>query len=166
MLRSYLMAYGPATLHDFSHWAGLPVPEAKVAGELLKEELMEVDVEDKKSLILREDYAQLRNSALEGRRLHLLPNFDAYLLAHAEKGHLVAPRFYKRVYRNQGWISPVVLLNGRVIGIWSIQRKGKRCSLGMEQFESFSKNIRAMIEEEAASLGRFLETSFEFKFTR
>ena len=166
LLRSYLRVYGPATLQDFSHWAGLSVLDAKAAGNWLNEELSEITVEGKKALILRDDYAQLRNSALEGRQLRLLPNFDAYLLAHAEKGHLVDPRFYKRVYRNQGWISPVVLLNGKVIGIWSIQRKGRRCSLEIEQFESFSKIIRAMIEAEAASLGRFMETSWEIKFHR
>jgi hypothetical protein len=54
--------------------------------------------------------------------VRLLPAFDAFLLAHATKDHIVDPRFYKRVYRNQGWISPVVLVGGRIAAVWSIQR--------------------------------------------
>lgn len=166
LLRRYLSAYGPATLHDFSKWAGLPVPEAKAAGELLKEELVEVNVEGNAALILRDDYDQLRNSALGGQNLRLLPNFDAYLLAHVEKDHLVDSRYYKRVYRNQGWISPVILLNGKVIGLWSIQRRARRPELEIEPFENFPKKIRGMIEEEADSLARFHETIWEIKFLR
>ena len=58
-------------------------------------------------------------------------------------------------------ISAVVLLNGRVIGVWSIERKGKRCVLEIEPFENFSKKVRTMIGEEASSLEKFLETSLE-----
>ena len=166
LMRRYFTAYGPATLHDFSKWAGMAVPEGKAAGELLKEELMEVNVEGKAALILRSDYAQLRNSALDGHTLRLLPNFDPYMLAHVEKDHLVDSRCYKRVYRNQGWISPVILLNGRVIGMWSIQRGTKQSVLEVEPFENFSKKIRIMMEEEAASLARFHESTFEIKFRK
>jgi hypothetical protein len=38
--------------------------------------------------------------------------------------------------------------------------------LEIEPFENFSKKIRTRIEEEAASLGRFQETSWEIKFRR
>ena len=37
---------------------------------------------------------------------------DPYLLAHRDKDHLLSAEHYKRVYRNQGWISPVVLIDG------------------------------------------------------
>ena len=58
------------------------------------------------------------------------------------------------------------LLNGRVIGIWSYARRGKGLSLEVELFEKLSKTIHAQIEEEAASLGGFLETSWEIRFSR
>jgi Winged helix DNA-binding domain len=166
LLGRFFSAYGPATLHDFCKWAGMAVPEGKAAGELLKEELVEVNVDGNSALILRDDLAQLRNSSFQGATLRLLPNFDPYMLAHVEKDHLVDPRNYKRVYRNQGWISPVILLNGRVIGLWSIQRGAKKPTLEIEPFENISRKIRTSIEEEAASLGRFHETSWEIKFHR
>lgn len=159
VLRRYLRAYGPATLQDFFKWAGMPMQEARAAWQSLKEELAEVNVEEKKMWILREDQRRLANSELDGQILRLLPHFDPYLLGHADKNHVVDAQNYKRVYRNQGWISPVVLLNGRVIGIWSYTRRGKQFSLEIKPFEKFSKTINARIEEEAASLGDFLETA-------
>jgi uncharacterized protein YcaQ len=166
LLRRYLRAYGPATVQDFSKWAGMPMPEARAVWKLFEEELVEVNIEDKKGWLLREDHRQLANSDHGDQILRLLPHFDPYLLGHADKNHLVKAQNYKRVYRNQGWISPVVLLNGRIIGIWSYTRRAKQLSLEIEPFEKFSKTVHAKIEAEAASLGGFLETAWEVKFHR
>jgi len=163
LLRRYLKAYGPATLHDFSRWTGMNIPETKEVWESCKDELLEVDCEDGKKFILREDYEELRDSALTTHVLRLLPHFDVYLLGHADKNHLVHSGNYKRVYRNQGWISPVILLDGGIIGVWSYTRRAKNWLLEIAPFEKFSKTVRAKIEEEAASLGEFLGASREIK---
>ncbi|MDZ7344701.1 MAG: winged helix DNA-binding domain-containing protein [candidate division KSB1 bacterium] len=166
LLRRYLRAYGPATVHDFSKWTGMSTKEAKAVWESRQEELVEVSAEHKRAWLLREDDDELTNSSLDDQILRLLPHFDPYLLGHAEKDHLVDSIHYKRVYRNQGWISPVVLLNGRVIGVWSYRRGRKRSYLEIEPFEKFSKSIRRKVEEEAAGLGDFLETLWEIKFNQ
>jgi hypothetical protein len=164
LLRRYLRVNGPATLRDFSKWSGIPTKEAGGVWESVKDELIEVAIEDTKAFMLQEDFRELAKSALDDQVLRLLPHFDPYMLGHAEKDYLVEASHYKRVYSNQGWISPVVLLNGRVIGVWSYKRGGKRWSLEIEPFEKFSKSLRAKIEEETTSLGKFLETSWEIKF--
>ena len=164
LLRRYLGSYGPATVRDFSKWTGFSSPEAKAVWESLEEELAEVSVEGGKAFILREDLDELADSRLGHETVRLLPNFDSYLLAHADKNHLVGARYYKRVYRQQGWVSPVVLLNGRVIGTWSYARRGKRLSLEVAPFENFSRLIRTRVEEEAAGLGGLLETPWEITF--
>lgn len=166
LYRRYLSAYGPATLQDFSKWSGISMQEARAAWETLKEELMEIDIEDQKGWILRKDYSAVADCHVERESVRLLPSFDPFLLAHAEKNHLVDSRCYKRVYRNAGWISPVVLLNGRVVGIWSHKRRADRVFLECEPFENFSKSIRTKIEEEAGSLARFLAIPFEIKFCK
>jgi hypothetical protein len=164
LLCCYLRAYAPATARDFSKWTGMTMQEVKPVWESMQEELVAISVENKKGWLLREDYDELTNSSLDDQTLRLLPHFDPYLLGHAEKDHLVDAAHYKRVYRNQGWISPVVLLNGRIVGVWSYHRAGTRLCLEIEPFAKFSKSIRRKIEEEAAGLGDFLETSWEIKF--
>jgi len=69
LLRRYLRTYGPATLRDFSRWAGISMKDGKIFGESLQEELLEVHVEDTKGAdqtgwILREDYDELTKRKL------------------------------------------------------------------------------------------------------
>lgn len=135
LLRRYLSAYGPATLQDFCRWSGISMKEATPIWRSLDGELVEVSIEDKRASVLRKDYERLLNASLREPVLRLLPGFDPYMLAHAEKDHLVDDALYKRVYRNQGWISPVVFLNGKVIGIWSAARRGKGSSFEVELFQ-------------------------------
>jgi hypothetical protein len=84
----------------------------------------------------------------------------------AAKDHLVERAHYKRVYRNQWWISPVILIGSRVVGIWSHSRKGKGIAVEIQPFEKFPKKVRALIEEEAASLACFLDATHSIKYSR
>jgi uncharacterized protein YcaQ len=164
LLRKYLRAYGPATLHDFAHWAGLPMQEVKPLRALLGPELAEIPCDKKNCLLLREDVAILNSSSAPRTSIRLLPHFDAYLLAHREKDHLLSPKHYKRVYRNQGWISPVVLIDGAVAGVWSYKPQNKKLLVEIEPFGKFSKAERAGIEREAESLALFFESELELRF--
>lgn len=165
LFRRFLRAYGPATVRDFAKWTGLPMRTARAAMEPVKHDLLEVEVEGRSALILRQDEEQLLKSALDEPVLRLLPNFDTYLLAHAEKDHLVERQHYKKVYRNQGWISPVVLLNGKVIGTWSLARPAKRAAtlwrLEIEPFEKLSASLMKRVGAEADSLGKFLDAQWK-----
>src|SRR5207247_9992815 len=96
----------------------------------LEPELAPIDVGGRIGLVLREDLPALRRAKFEGPVVRLLPSFDAFLLGVKDKSHLVDPGHYKRVYRPQGWLSPVVLVDGRVGGLWSHQREGGRLAAG------------------------------------
>lgn len=155
-LRRYLSAYGPASAKDFSKWAGITVPEARATCRLLKDELIRVRWDHRRGWLLQQDLEVLRQIPVKRQSVRLLGHFDSYLLGHADTDHLVDTARYKRVYRNAGWISPVVLRNGRVIGVWSQKRRAQRILLEIEPFERLSQRIRSMIRKEAESLGKFL----------
>lgn len=161
LFRKYLKAYGPATLTDFSHWSGMPMSEVRPLPALLAEELAEIEVDKRKCLLLRVDIQALESSVERKSCVRLLPHFDPYLLAHREKDHLLEAKHYKRVYRNQGWISPVVLVEGSVAGTWSYRLKGKRLLVTVEPFAKPSRAVRSEIAQEAESLAGFLESALE-----
>lgn len=146
LLRRYLRAYGPATLQDFSRWSGISTKEVKPVWDGVLPDLVEVSIEGAKAWILREDLSSLQAGRMQGQVVHLLPSFDSYLLAHVNKDHLVHPQHYKRVFRNQGWLSPVILLNGRVVGIWVLKTAGKKKSVQTELFEKVSRAVSREIE--------------------
>ena len=164
LLRKYLRAYGPATLPDFSHWAGIPMQEVKPLRAVLEAELAEIPGDKKNCILLREDVAALNNSSATEPCIRLLPIFDSYLLAHREKDHLLRPHHYKRVYRNQGWISPVVLIDGVIAGVWANKFQNKNMFVEIEPFGKLSKATKAGIAREAEHMAAFLDSKLDLKF--
>ena len=61
-----------------------------------------------------------------------------------------------KVYRAQGWIAPVVLVDGRATAVWKHAREGDHLRIKVAKFESISPRIAAAIREEARDLGHFL----------
>jgi len=164
LLRKYLRAYGPATLTDFSHWSGISMQEVKPLRPLLEAELAEIPGDNKSCFLLREDVAALDRSSASKLCIRLLPSFDSYLLAHRDKDHLLSAQHYKRVYRNQAWISPVVLIDGAIAGVWSHKLQNKKLLVGIDPFGQLSRTARAGIEREAVSLARFFESDLDLQF--
>jgi hypothetical protein len=164
LLRKYLRAYGPATLQDFSHWSGIPISEVRPLRAQLGEEFIEIDAGGRKSLLHEDDLALLDKKSPAGQALRLLPHFDPYLLAHREKEHLLSRAHYKRVYRNQGWISPVLLIDGGIAGVWSYRIQGRRLLVTIEPFARLAAGARSRISLEAQALGAFLALPAEVAF--
>jgi hypothetical protein len=164
LLRKYLRAYGPATLRDFSHWSGIPISEVRPLRSLLGDEFVEVDQGEQKSLLHGDDVAHLETKPPAEPSLRLLPHFDPYLLAHREKDHLLGRAHYKRVYRNQGWISPVVLMDGGIAGVWSYKIQGGRLQVTIEPFAKLAAGVRSRISLEAQALGAFLALPAEVAY--
>lgn len=164
LLRGFLRAYGPATVQDFAFWSGISVKESREVWSSLGDEIVEVSIKDEKKAMLGDDIKVLAHGSLPQDVVRLLPGFDPFLLAHAKKDHMIQDQHYKRVYRNQGWISPAVLVNGTIMGIWSCTKKGKSLSFKAELFEKLTKAQRSKIRDEAERLASFLGgsiTSFE-----
>ena len=166
LLLNFLRAYGPATLRDFSKWSGIPVAEARPAWDAALDELAEVNVAGRPGWLLRGDVKELRNAAFDGPTVSLLAAFDSFLLAHAEKEHFLDPRHYKRVYRNQGWVMPVVLANGIAVALWKHAIGRGRMLISIEPFGPLARAVRLGIEAEAGNLGRFLGAEPEVTFAR
>ena len=155
LLRKYLRAYGPATVHDFSHWAGIPMKISRDTFNGMAENLVQVEVAGESCSIFKEDYKQLASPSRARGEIKLLPLFDPYLLAHAQKHHLVETLHYKRVYRNQGWISAVLLLDGKVIGTWSYRFERGRITISIEPFAKLNASVLKKISQEAKELAEF-----------
>jgi hypothetical protein len=67
-----------------------------------------------------------------------------------------------RIYRPQGWISPVLLVNGFMQGTWRHEIKGSRVEVVVEPFVKLSGNIRRAAALEAERLANFLGAAPSF----
>jgi hypothetical protein len=159
LLHRYLHAFGPATAEDFSLWTGMTLSEARDIWAREQSSLAPVSVEGWRAEILRKDLKVLAQASLEQPVVRLLPYFDTYLLAHKQRDHLVPMEQKSSVYRAQGWIAPVVLVNGRVIGVWENTLEKNQLHVQVTKFEPVSRTVAEGIREEALNLGRFLGAS-------
>jgi uncharacterized protein YcaQ len=159
LLRMYIKAFGPATATDFAMWSGITLTEARAIWARQQADLVPVDVEGWEAEVLREDLKKLAKAEFERPLVRLLPYFDTFLLGHREREHLVPKKHQPNVFRPQGWIAPVVLVDGRVRAVWEHTWEGKRLIVKVARFESISRRVAAGIHEEAQDLGRFLEAS-------
>jgi len=122
-------------------------------------DLAPVEVEGRSAEVLREDLAGLEQARFERPLIRLLPYFDSFLLGHKERDHLVDPEHRAKVYRPQGWIAPVVLINGRVAGVWEHAREGNRLRVKVTTLGPASRRFADGIGQEARDLGRFVGIS-------
>ncbi len=157
LLVKYLRAFGPSTIADFALWAGLYIRDAKPIWALEADNLAEVDVEGWKSSILKSDLEELEEVEADEPIVRLVPFFDSFLLGHKSHGSVVDEKHRKKVYRNQGWVSPVVLVDGRALGVWSHAEKKNDLEVRVAPFSSLSARVSSLVREEASDLGRFLE---------
>ena len=157
VVRGYLAAYGPAPREQFQRWFGMTSPaEAGRWIAALGDDVAEVDVDGARGWMLAADVGAAAAAAPEGV-VRLLPGFDQYTVG-APRGEdaVVAGADRAAVYRPQGWLSPVVLRDGRMVGVWEHALKGGELTVSVTPFARPNAALRAGVEAEAERLAAFL----------
>ncbi|MGW1378217.1 winged helix DNA-binding domain-containing protein [Streptomyces sp. NPDC002446] len=154
VISAYLRAHGPATPAAFDAWLLRgATPKAVLRGwfEALGDRLTEVTVDGAGgAFVLSEDAGALARTK-PSREVRLLPGFDQYVLGPGTADtRLIAPGRRKAVSRTGGWISPVVVHEGRVAGVWELTEDAVAVTL----FAEHGEVPRAGLEAEAAHLAR------------
>jgi len=158
VLRRYLAVYGPATREDFARWFGM-ASAAQAGRELraLGDEVAEVTVDDAAAGWMLADDVTAAAAARPRGTVALLPGFDQYVVA-APRGDsaVLAARHRAHVYRPQGWLSPVLLVDGRIEGVWRHDHRRGRLSVEIEPFGDPGEAVRGGAEADAARLATYL----------
>jgi hypothetical protein len=155
IVRRYLHAYGPVAREELGRWWGMqPAPAGRVLAASA-DQLVVVDVEGYRAWALAGDVAGMQAASPQAPA-RLLGGFDVYVAGTRPKGSLVDRRFEDRVFRKAGWVSPVVLVDGMVAGVWGHERSGGRIQVTVEPFQRLSGEQRRQLGEEADRLGSFL----------
>jgi uncharacterized protein YcaQ len=164
ILRRYLAAYGPATNRDFARWFWLEPMEVRKLMESLAPELEEVVFAGHRMWMLTADALSFIGSAQERQpdSLHLLPQYDAYVLGAVPRERLVPEAAKKRILtfgrgRYEGAVGiPILLVNGVIAGIWERRRTSKQTEVRVETFVQLTSPQHKQLEAEAARIGAFL----------
>lgn len=160
LLRLYLRAYGPSTPADFARWmwGGAGIIQAKQLFQHLDAELQPVNIEGWHGFALQETIEPMLKSKIP-HTVRLLPMFDDYTFALTRAAeHLLPKKYSAQVFRPQGWISAVVLVNGIIHGVWDAKTKSQTTTLKIRPFLPLTPSTRKGIQAEAKALGDFLNT--------
>ena len=151
LLPRYLAAYGSASVTEINRWWGVTGAGLKLVIRELAGELTEVEVDGGRGLVRTEDLDALAAATLppgdDGVRL--LGPFDPLTIGGGLRAQLIRSTHLKRVSRTAGWISPVVLIDGRVAGVWDSARNGDRLTITIDLFLKQGRRERAAIERAA-----------------
>lgn len=165
LLRLYLHVYGPATRDNFAQWFGVAPARTRMPFESIARELVEVDIEGWKAWALAEDIAPIQ--AIEpatASHVKLLPLFDPYTVGVYNHRQYLSPETKAKVYRTAGWISPVVLLGGRIEGVWEQEKRRDVITVKVEMFSPITTQHKKSIEAEVERLGAFLGATTEVTY--
>jgi hypothetical protein len=152
ILRRYFRVNGPATRMDFQRWLG--ATPSMPAWKAVAAEMAEVSVEGTRGWLLAADLAELGKAAFSDE-VRLLPYFDHYLLTHIGRSHLVADEHKPKIYRTAGWVTPTVLVRGRIAGTWDLA-KGV---VTVSELRRLTARERRGLAREVERLGHFLGAS-------
>jgi DNA glycosylase AlkZ-like len=152
LARRYVRAFAPATDRDFAYWAGLPLRDVRAGLEAISKEVEEVRVGDQVMLAPRGGLPRLPR---EGQ-VRMLGNFDTYLLGWKDRDFAVSNEHAAHVKEGGGgWIRPVIVKDGVVVGGWRSRRKDGGLEIELNLDRAMRAELGDAIEAEIADISRF-----------
>jgi uncharacterized protein YcaQ len=164
LTKRYLGTHGPATPQELAWWWGINRGEAKRRLAAVAEATTEITVDGERRWILTRDVAEL-SATKPVEVVRLLPAFDQWVMCASRSPAQLSAEHRRRIYRLQGWVTPVLLVNGRMAGTWKHERKGRVLSVEIEPFARLPRWARAHIAAEAERLAVFLGGELKLTFS-
>ena len=147
----YLRSRGPATAQDMAWWSGLTVKDAQaaiasVAGKLHADRIGAAT------------YWRTRDDIVDAppRSVHLLPPFDEFLVAYADRGAALPPALNRDIVGINGLLSPCIVVDGRVVGRWSRRLSGDAVRVAPDLLATPPRGIARELRREASRYAAFL----------
>ena len=120
LTRRYFTSHGPATMADLAWWSGLLLGDARKGIALNEGRLQSQRVNGQEYWWSASDAG-----GKVGSQVHLLPAFDEYFISYKDRSDLVKKDFIKTVMTSNGIFRPMVVVKGRITGLWGKEEKGR-----------------------------------------
>ena len=152
LARRYFQAFGPASVADMAAWSRLSVGRIRAAVTALAGELRVWPIEGHEHYLI--DNAAMDHTATDV--LRLLPAFDSYVMGYQRRHWFLDPARHTDILEG-GMIYPMIVLDGRIIGTWRLDRAGRTAAVEAEFFQPVRPRVVKALHDEVADVGRFLD---------
>ena len=157
LVRSFLAAF-PGSGRDATirWWGAMRAGLINDARATLGADVVDIDVAGTNAWALPADVEPLAaTQPFEGVRL--LPGFDPWINELPRRTMAVMdPAHHDLIYRVAGWVTPVVVVDGRVEGTWELTT-GKRGGIAVTRLERWRSGVKAELAAEVDRLAAFLD---------
>jgi hypothetical protein len=154
LVRRYFTGHGPATVADFVWWSGLTTADTRVGLELAQPHLATAEIDGQTYWQSAAASAQpARGSVPEAC---LLPAFDEYLVGYKDRSAVLDPQYARATNNGGGILSPVIVVDGQVLGTWKRTLKKDTVLIAPAWFTPPKKAQRAALALAAQHYGAFL----------
>lgn len=155
----FFKGHGPATIEDYAWWSGLTKTDARKGFEAVKSGLIHEVFGDK------EYWFAPTPVPVAGDSVYLLPNYDEYIVAYADRSNLLHKVNAERLDSRQNPLfNNAVVVNGIVVGTWKRTIRSKEISVALTLFESLNGNqqklLDATIKRYGVYMGKPVSTEF------
>lgn len=128
LTKRYFSSHSPATLKDFVWWSGLPISDARKGLEMNKFSLINFEINGQTYWM--PDSISIPQTNFDS--LHLLPAFDEFMVSYKDRSASLDSEFASQTNTGNGIFKPIIVVNGKVAGIW--KRSFKKDSVIIEKF--------------------------------
>ena len=114
LTRRYFTSHGPATLNDFVWWSGQTISDARAGLEIAGPSLS-------CQIVDGQTYWHSQSNSITSEvapTTFLLPAFDEYLVGYKDRSAVLDPRHVRQINAGGGMLSPAIVIDGQVAGIW------------------------------------------------
>ncbi len=156
LAKRYFTSHGPALLRDYAWWSGLTVADAKAGIEMAGPHLAR-ETADGKTYWFAASATATRNGT---PTVHLLPNYDEYLVAYKDHSPSFDSSLVKGTRRKDDVLAAhIIVLNGQVIGGWRRTIKGDEVTIKTKLLVRLSEAEQATLRLASERYGQFLGKS-------
>lgn len=151
LCRRYITSRGPVTVQDFVWWSGLTAADVRMGFEMVTSEFS-YEVLDGKTYWFSSSFPIAKEATLTG---HLLPPFDEYTIAYKDRSAVIDPAH--TIQTRNGIFSPIIVLDGRIVGTWKRILKKDIFTLEMTLFNPLSEIETQSLNVSIHRYGAFLD---------
>jgi hypothetical protein len=152
LARKYFTSHCPASVLDFAWWSGLSLGDSRRAIELNKSDFISEKAGDI-TYWLPESIAAVSRHA---DTVHLLPAFDEFIIAYRDRSASLVFEHHKKAVSDNGIFRPVIVINGRVKGVWKRTIIKDTAVIGLSLFHPVNRKEMQGIEKAGERYGKFL----------
>ncbi|GHM98712.1 hypothetical protein WSM22_02020 [Cytophagales bacterium WSM2-2] len=151
LAKKYFTSHGPATIQDFIWWSGLPTADARKGLESIKSTITSTKISEDTFW-----FPEPPSKKIATPPLLFLPAYDEFMISYKDRTASLDPKFTEQTITGNGIFKPIIVVNGKVVGIWARVVKKGTVIVEPKFFRGAQKLSKKEMEETLSSYGEFL----------